>query len=94
MTVFNPSGEFVMRQTVNSDGLKSRHQHRLQPLLGPGTTVDVFNPFHSLAGYAPISKMMYVIRYLLENNDQQRETNRHRLPMNFDTSAEIKVTPR
>ena len=78
MTVFNPSGEFVMRQTVNSDGLSPGVNIVSKPLLAPGETVDVFNPFYSLAGDVPIFKMKYVIRYLVENNDQQRETNRHR----------------
>jgi hypothetical protein len=93
MTVFNPAGEFVMRQTVNSDGLSPGVNIVSKPLLAPGETVDVFNPFYSLAGDVPIFKMKYVIRYLVENNDQQRETNRHRLPMDFDTSTELAVTP-
>jgi hypothetical protein len=93
MTVFNPSGEFVMRRTVNSDGLSPSVNIVSKPLLAPGETVDVFNPFYSLAGDAPISGMRYVLRYLVENNDQQRETNRHRLPMDFDMSAEFTVYP-
>jgi len=93
MTVFNPAGEFVMRQTVNSDGLSPGVNIVSKPLLAPGETVDVFNPFYSLSGDVPISKTTYVFRYLVENNDQQRESNRHRLPMEYDVSAELKVSP-
>jgi hypothetical protein len=94
LTVFNPAGEFVMRQTVNSDGLSPGVNIVSKPLLAPGETVDVFNPFYSLTGNIPISTMRYVFRYLIENSDQQREANRHRLMMDFDTSAEITVSPR
>jgi hypothetical protein len=93
MTVFSPAGEFAMRQTVNSDGLSPGVNMISKPLLAPGETVDVFNPFYSLASDVPISKMKYVFRYLVENNDQQRQINRHRLPMDFDTSAEFTVSP-
>jgi len=93
MTVFNPAGEFVMRQTVNSDGLSPGVDIVSKHSLAPGETVDVFNPFYSLGGNVPISRMKYVFRYLVENNDQQRETNRHRLPIDFDTSAELTVSP-
>ena len=93
MTVFNPAGEFVMRQTVNSDGLSPGVNIVSKPLFVPGETVDVFNPFCSLAGDVSISKIRYVFRYLVENNDQQRETNRHRFPMDFDSSAEMTVSP-
>jgi hypothetical protein len=94
-TVSNSPGGFVMmRQTVNSDGLSPGVNIVARPLLAPGETVDVFNPFYSLSSGVPISMMKYVFRYLVENNDQQREANRHRLPMDFDTSAEITVSPR
>jgi murein DD-endopeptidase MepM/ murein hydrolase activator NlpD len=93
MTVFNPAGEFVTRRTVNSDGLSPGVNIVSKPLLAPGETVDVFNPFYSLARDVPIAKMRYVFRYLVENNDQQRGTNRHRLPMDFDMSAELTVSP-
>src|SRR5215471_8964073 len=93
MTVSNPSGEFVMRQTVNSDGLSPGVNIVSSPLLTPGETVDVFNPFYSVATSVPISKLRYVFHYLVENSDQQSQTNRHRLPMDFDTSAEITLSP-
>jgi murein DD-endopeptidase MepM/ murein hydrolase activator NlpD len=93
MTVFNSSGEFVIRQTVNSDGLRPGINIVSEPLLAPGATVDVFNPFYSLAGNFPDFTMRYVFRYLVENNDQQRQTNLRRLPMDFDTSAEITLSP-
>jgi hypothetical protein len=95
MTVFNSPGEFViLRQTVNSDGLSPGVNIVARPLIAPGETVDVFNPFYSLSTGVPISMMKYVFRCLVENNDQQREANRHRLPMDFDTSGEITVSPR
>jgi hypothetical protein len=92
MTVFNAAGEFVIRQTVNSDGLSPGVDIVSKPLLAPGETVDVFNPFYSLGADVPISKMTYVFRYLVENNDQQRETN-HRLRMDYDASAELTISP-
>ena len=93
MTVFNSSGEFIIRQTVNSDGLSPGINIVSEPLLAPGASVDVFNPFYSLAGHVPGFRMRYFFRYLVENNDQQRQTNLRRLPMDFDTSAEITLSP-
>jgi hypothetical protein len=94
MTVLNPAGEFVLRQTVNSDGLSPGVDIVSKPLLAPGETVDVFNPFYSLGGDVPVSNMSYVFHYVIENNDQQRDTNRHRLPMEFDISTELTVSLR
>jgi hypothetical protein len=92
-TILNPAGEFVMRQTVNSDGLSPGVEVVSKPLLAPGETVDVFNPFYSLPGDTPISKMHFVFRYLMENNEHQRDENRHRLPMDFDITAELTISP-
>jgi hypothetical protein len=93
MTVFDAAGAFVMRQTINSNGFSPGVEVISKPLLAPGETVDVFNPFCTFAGAVPVSSMRYVFRYLIENTGEQRENNRHRLLLDFDVSAEITVFP-
>ncbi len=94
VSVFDFDGRLVSRRTVNSDGLAPGVEIVAKALLAPGDTVDIFNPFYSFPDGTPIHRMEYVLHYLLEDNDAEREQNRHRLPMDYDVETRISVSPR
>jgi len=93
MTIFDANNRFVLRKTVNSNGLSPGVEIVAKPLLTPGETIDVFNPFFSIGADVPIARMEFTFRYRRENDAAQREQNRHRLPMDLDISAKLSVAP-
>lgn len=93
LSVFDSANRLVVRKTVNSDGLAPGVEIVAPPLLTPGETIDVFNPFYSFSDDTPIHHMHYVFRYLREDNEEERAKNRHRLPMDHDLEVEAAVTP-
>jgi Peptidase family M23 len=94
MTIYDPGNRFVLRKTINSNGLSPAIHLIADPLLTPGQTIDIFNPFYSVAGDVPISRMEFQFHFLRENSPAEREQNRHRLPMDYDLTATLSVSPR
>jgi murein DD-endopeptidase MepM/ murein hydrolase activator NlpD len=93
LSVFDSSDRLVVRKTANSDGLSPGIEIVAKPLLAPGETMDVFNPFYFFDEGVSLHRLDFVFRYLREDNEQQRERNRHRLPMDYDIETRATVTP-
>ena len=93
VSAYDSAKELVLRKTVNSNGLSPSVDIVAKPLLGPSETVGVFNPFYSFAENLPLDSLEYVFRYLREDDAQEREANRHRLPIDFDVEARTTVIP-
>lgn len=93
LSVFDSAGHLVVRKTVNSNGLAPGIDIVAKPLLAPGETEDIFNPFYSLGDELAVHLMEYTFRYLCEDNEQERAKNRHRLPMDYDLEVRASVLP-
>lgn len=93
LSVFDSEDRLVTRRTVNSDGLAPGIEIVAPPLLAPGETMDVFNPFYIFSDDIPIRRMQYAFRYLRENNQQEAAKNPHRLPMDHDLEVTLAVMP-
>jgi len=93
VSVYDFAQELVVRKTVNSNGLSPSVGIVAQPLLGPGEIADVFNPFYSFAEDLPLDRLEYAFRYVREDDAQEREANRHRLPLDFDVEVHTSVIP-
>jgi hypothetical protein len=52
ISVFDSTGNLVMRKAVNSNGLAPGIEAVAHPQVDPGEIVDIFNPFYSLARHA------------------------------------------
>lgn len=93
MTVYDTENRFVLRKTINSNGLSPAINLVAETSLAPGQTSDIFNPFYSLASDLPIARMEFQFHYLRENSAADSERNHRRLPMDFDVSASLTVVP-
>lgn len=81
ISVFDSAGKLVIRKAVNSNGLAPGIDAVANPRLRPGETVNIFNPFYSLAEEVPVGRLEYVLRYQREDNARQLGRNEHRLPI-------------
>jgi hypothetical protein len=72
VSAFDSTGHLVLRKTVNSNGFAPGIDIVAEPLLAPGETEDIFNPFYSFGGELPLHRMEYTFRYLREDNEQER----------------------
>lgn len=93
VSVFDSAGHLVLRKTVNSNGFAPGIDTVAQPLLAPGETEDIFNPFYSFGDELPLHHMEFAFRYLREDNEKEHGENRHRLPMDFDLEVRTSVLP-
>ena len=93
LSVLDAADRLITRRTVNSDGLAPGIAIVASPLLAPGETMDVFNPFYAFSDEVPIHRMQYVFSYLREDNPQEAADNRHRLPMDHDLEITATVIP-
>jgi murein DD-endopeptidase MepM/ murein hydrolase activator NlpD len=93
VSVYGAKQQLLSRKTVNSNGLSPGISIIAKPLISAGETLDIFNPFYSFPEYFPIVRLDYAFRYVREDNDSDREANRHRLPMDFDLEVKSTVTP-
>lgn len=94
LSVFDSEDRLVTRKTANSDGLAPGIEIVARPLLEPGETMDVFNPFYSFSDEMPLRRMQYAYRYLREDNEQEAAKNSRRLPMDHDLEVTVAVMPR
>jgi hypothetical protein len=94
ISVFDSAGKLVIRKAVNSNGLAPGIDAVATPRLRPGETVNIFNPFYSLAEEVPVGRLEYALRYQREDNARQLGRNEHRLPMDYDLEVRAQVVPR
>jgi hypothetical protein len=63
-------------------------------ILAPGETLDVFNPFPEFKSSVPLTDLQYSFCLMRESTEQERESNRHRLPDDCDFWQQFAVSPR
>ena len=93
LSVYDSNNHLAVRKTVNSDGLKPGIEVVAPPMLTPGETIDIFNPFFWFDSDVPLNRLDYAIRYLRENSAADAEQNQHRLPIDYDVEAKVSVRP-
>lgn len=93
LSVIDSAGSLVLRQTVNSNGRAPAIDIVAKELLPRRESQDIFNPFYSFPAVVPIHRLEYALRYLRQDNDQEAQRNRHRLPMDYDLEVHAVVIP-
>ncbi len=94
MSVFDSSGQLVLRKGLNTDAIAPSIEIIGARVLHPGETLDIFNPFSQFESIVPLTKLRYSICLLKESNAQEEERNRHRLPGDCDFRSDEDVIPR
>jgi hypothetical protein len=94
LSVYDPVHHLVLRKSINTDAFVPSIAVIGKPVLAPAETLDVFNPFSEFESHVPLTELLYSFCILRESTEQQRETNRHRLPDDCDFREQLAVSPR
>jgi hypothetical protein len=94
LSVYDSAHLLVLQKSINTDAFAPSIAVIGKEILAPGETLDVFNPFSEFESSVPLKELEYSFCLLRESNEQQRETNRHRLPDDCDLREQLAVSPR
>ena len=94
LSVYDSAHLLVLQKSINTDAFAPSIAVIGKEILAPGETLDVFNPFSEFESSVPLTELEYSFCLLRESNEQQRETNRHRLPDDCDLREQLAVSPR
>jgi murein DD-endopeptidase MepM/ murein hydrolase activator NlpD len=93
-TVMDPSVKPVLKQSINVNGQGEGIKAIGNTTLKPGETIDIFNPFYTLAPDVKITFLQYEFFFDYADSPQQREANKKRLGVDYDISIKKIITPR
>jgi hypothetical protein len=93
LNIYDSGHQLVLRKSINTDAFAPSIAVIGKQILAPGETLDVFNPFSEFESSVPLTDLQYSFCLLRESNEQQRETNRHRLPDDCDFRQRFAVSP-
>jgi hypothetical protein len=94
LSAYDGSHALVLRRALNTDAFAPSIAVIGNQLVGPGQSLDVFNPFSEFDVQVPLAQLGYSFCLQRESNDTEREKNRHRLPDDCDYQVQADVTPR
>ena len=94
MSVYDGGGHLASRKALNTDAFAPSIAVIGNPILSPGASLDVFNPFSQFEAVMPLNRLRYDFCLLRESTPAQQEANRHRLPDDCDVVSSLSVTPR
>ncbi|MBS1527737.1 MAG: M23 family metallopeptidase [Bacteroidetes bacterium] len=93
-SVMDASVKPISRQSMNVNSQAAGIRAIGNTTLKPGETLDIFNPFYTLAPNVSITFLQYEFFFDYADSPQQRENNKKRLPADFDLSVKKIITPR
>ena len=94
MSSYDASGHLITRKSLNTDAFAPSIVLIGDPLLTPGKTLDIFNPFSQFQASMPLSRLSYDFCLQREATPAQGQANRHRLPDDCDAAVTLAVVPR
>jgi hypothetical protein len=90
IAVMDATGKLVQRKFINHNGETPGIDVLGNTIIKPGETISLFNPFHTFTPDVTIASLKYGFFFNYVDNQQQKDNNKKRLPMDFDASV-IKV---
>ncbi|MBS1501150.1 MAG: M23 family metallopeptidase [Bacteroidetes bacterium] len=93
-SVMDASVKPIVKQSISVNGEAAGIKAIGSTTLKPGETLDIFNPFYSVAQNVRITFLQYDFFFDYADSPQQRETNKKRLSADFDLSVKKIITPR
>ena len=92
--IMDEKGKLALRKFMNSQGNTPGIDLLVYTLIKPGETINIFNPFHTFPLDITIASVKYGLYLDYADNQQEKDLNKRRLPVDYDESAIIEVTPR
>lgn len=93
-SVMDASVRPISRQTISTNGHGSGILSLSNPLLKPGESLEIFNPFYTFAPDVKIAFLQYEFFFVYADSPQQRAKIDKRLPADFDLSVKKIIVPR
>jgi len=90
LSVMDATGKLVQRKFIDHNGQSPEIDILGKTVIKPGESISIFNPFHTFTPSVTIASLKYGFFFDYEDNQQQADNNKHRLPMDYDASV-IKV---
>jgi len=94
LSIYDASNALIQRRALNTDAFAPSIAVIGNQLMGPGQSLDVFNPFPEFEAQLPLDRMVFSFCLQRESSDAEREKNLHRLPDDCDYQVETQVKPR
>src|SRR6266536_1126149 len=87
LSVFGRDGQMQLRKSVNQNGVRPgiRTLHRTD--IPGGTTISVFNPFHTFPSYVELHRLLYEFFF-----DVRGTTQHYRMAVNVSPAAYVMKT--
>jgi hypothetical protein len=92
--IMDDKGKLALRKFMNSQGNTPGIDLLVYTIIKPGETVNIFNPFHTFPLDITIASVKYGFYLDYADNQQEKDMNRKRLPVDFDESVITTITPR
>jgi hypothetical protein len=92
--IMDDKGKLSLRKFMNSQGNTPGIDLLVYTIIKPGESVSIFNPFHTFPLDITIASVKYGFYLDYADNQQEKDMNRKRLPVDFDESVITTITPR
>ena len=92
--IMDDKGKLSLRKFMNSQGNTPGIDLLVYTIIKPGESVSIFNPFHTFPLDITIASVKYGFYLDYADNQQEKDTNKKRLPVDFDESVITTITPR
>jgi len=87
LTILDNAGKLETRKFLNRNGRSPGIEVLGNTLINPGETISIFNPFHTLTPDITIASMKYGFFFDFADTQEQKDANKHRLPIDHDLSV-------
>src|SRR6202012_5332486 len=94
VSAYDAGHRLALRKALNTDAFAPSIAVIGSPMLPPGGTLDVFNPFTEFDAAMPLDQLTYSFCLLDDTGAAAREKNLHRLPDDCDFTRTVTVSPR
>jgi hypothetical protein len=92
--IMDDKGKLAVRKFINSEGNAPGSEILTYTVVKPGETVTLLNPCHTFSPDVTIGSVKYGFYFNYADNDQQKELNKKRLPIDYDMSVVKAITPK
>ncbi len=93
-SIMDDKGKLALRKFMNNEGSAPGIDLLVYTVIKPGETVNIFNPFHTFPLDITIAGLKYGFYFDHADNQQQKDLNKRRLPVDYDESVVSNITPR
>ena len=85
--IMDEKGKLSLRKFMNSEGSAPGIDLLVYTLIKPGESISIFNPFHTFPLDITIASLKYGFYLNYADNQQEKDLNKRRLPVDYDASA-------